>query len=202
MSKGVLPSLWAFYFLRIPVDSNILEKYTELYKESTILYFMLYYCIVYIFFYFILDFGIRYFLVRRVGFRIYKYYSSIQKNRTVKNLRELNELKSSFLKGMGVTIELGYLSKKSILETPEIAPISKEEKEQALYEFGNLVCSWATVTIHLLVTLIFVFSMNWIILSVILILGLILLVLIYSAIALVISNLNSASKIKESIKRD
>lgn len=201
--KGILPSIWAFYFLKFTSSYSsyydVIERYIELYNQSIIFYFILYYLLVYAIFYKILDFFVRLILLKTFGGTILSFFKKEGKHSDIARLREMSHIKSKFLNGMGLTVKLGYLSKKEIIETEDPPSIPQSEIDQALHELGNMTCNVFCVIFHLLLTLLFVYEFSWILILSLILIVIVLVVLLYSSSILVVANLNSIKKIKKEI---
>lgn len=202
--KNILIPTFSFYVLNIATSTPIIEKYRLLFFESKIWYFILIQILVILVFYIFVDFLLRLLAFKVIKKRILKKQAEMTGADKVEMLRVFSEYKNS-IAGllMGYPVELGYISKSDLKEIDNSEPIvvSTEEKEKAINEVITALNKWACLLIHLACSLLLVWHYDKILMTTIIILGFILTVLIYTAVIILISNVEMINTIIRHLKK-
>lgn len=202
--KNILIPTFSFYLLNIASSTPFIEKYRLLFFESKIWYFILIQILVILVFYVIMDFLLRVLAFKVIKKRILKMQAEMTRTDKVEMLRGFSEFKNS-IAGllMGYPVELGYISKSDFKEIDNTEPIvvSAEEKEKAINEVITALNKWACLLIHLACSLLLVWHYDKVLMTIIMVLGFILTVLIYTAVIIFITNIEMINTILKHLKK-
>ncbi len=196
---AILTSTMSFYSVGIK-GGYFWEKYIDLYEKAIIIQFILFWFLYFGIFYIVLDFLIRIIFHKWLKRRVYDFLKGRYTDSKIEHLKDLVDVRRLFISGITLPLDLGY-GKRSEISMPEIKPISNLEKEEAITEIVNMMNVWVCIGIHLLITSIFAYQFNWILVVVISILGLVIMLFVYAAITVVIHNLEAIPVIQKKIMK-